>query len=1101
MASRMQVLIQEYLSLGGELSEAKIYAKQIIDDERNERMAERDLEKTRIQAENAEKERLANLEQARIQAEQTRIESEHEFELKKLQIESQRISNESDSHIRLQEMNSRGIMNGIENSAEENVRNFRKYDLGLPKFTNDPNELDAFIARFELVVHAYRLPEDLRAVEFAKCLTGTALQAYETMSIEDKLDYNEVIRTMRRRFGITVQSLRKRFLSARCLENERQKDFVSRLRKYYLEWLEKAGYKLTVDDIIEHIILDRYYQSQSNDLRIFLRERGRLSLADMTEHAENYIEAHTTFSNDKQNKMFNVKKFEGKKIKLENAIKPQPTNEKNLSDAIKPKQVDSRFSERKQIVCFSCGQAGHRRADCPQRNSKEDHKNGKSAACQVVNKIESNGNFANQQEEWPVVAMAVQSETVYLKDLKYPLKGKAKVGSNTVRFLRDTGSSVSIVKESLVAPEQYTGTHTTVLLADRCVRQLPNAVVNVQIPNYEGPLRVCVMSEPVSALIIGNDLYASEEKSDEFDDIINDDEIQNVPKSTLIFDNSKYQKPLFTVCASHNRTYKKEIDSIVGDDNMNQVVKQCSDNYEMGGVKDGNLDSSSVLIHESHDEHAEILSKDETNNISKDENVMHVDIASRDKESSAAVQTRSQRERESKSLKPLKVTVIDALNIKPDEFRKLQETDAKLQKLWQLAVNPPVDPERVKHKFEVKNGLLYRKYRNGPHDEYIDQLVVPSSLEQKVISYAHDTALSGHGSIAATTKKLSSVFHILGASGKCKDFVKSCLICQKGGNKNTGFKAPMFSMPVIRNPFETVYVDLVGEIHPASEENHRWILCATDACTHFPIAVAMKKIDSISIAETLLSQFSIFGHPRQIICDNAANLTSDILKEIYRIYGIEIQQIPVYRPQANSVQERSHAHIKSILRKLCNEQPKQWHRYIDPLLFAIRTTENANKFTPFELLFGRMPHTHMDVLRELWTGQSTDLETKTTYQYVLDLKNRIEETCKLAQEEIAKTHVRNKRRFDKRAKLRELKPQQKVLVLSPKPSNKLEFIWKGPATVVERRGVVNYRIKFKSGKERLYHINMLKPFVERKTLAESETNINEGSWMNMKILN
>jgi hypothetical protein len=187
--------------------------------------------------------------------------------------------------VRLQEMNSRGIMNGIENSADENVRNFRKYDLGLPKFTNDSNELDALIARFELVVHAYRLPEDLRAVEFAKCLTGTALQVYETMSNEDKLDYNEVVRTMR---------------------------------------------------------LDRYYQSQSNDLRIFLRERGRLSLADMTEHAENYIEAHTTFSNDKQNKMFNVKKFEGKKIKLENAIKPQPTNEKNLSDAIKPKQVDSK---------------------------------------------------------------------------------------------------------------------------------------------------------------------------------------------------------------------------------------------------------------------------------------------------------------------------------------------------------------------------------------------------------------------------------------------------------------------------------------------------------------------------------------------------------------------------------------------------------------------------------------------------------------------------------------------------------------------------------------------------------------------------------------
>jgi hypothetical protein len=57
----------------------------------------------------------------------------------------------------------------------------------------------------------------------------------------------------------------------------------------------------------------------------------------------------------------------------------------------------------------------------------------------------------------------------------------------------------------------------------------------------------------------------------------------------------------------------------------------------------------------------------------------------------------------------------------------------------------------------------------------------------------------------------------------------------------------------------------------------------------------------------------------------------------------------------------------------------------------------------------------MDVLRDLWTGQSTDLETKTMHQYVLNLRNRIEETCKLAQEEIAKTHIRNKHRFDKNA--------------------------------------------------------------------------------------
>jgi hypothetical protein len=96
---------------------------------------------------------------------------------------------------------------------------------------------------------------------------------------------------------------------------------------------------------------------------------------------------------------------------------------------------------------------------------------------------------------------------------------------------------------------------------------------------------------------------------------------------------------------------------------------------------------------------------------------------------------------------------------------------------------------------------------------------------------------------------------------------------------------------------------------------------------------------------------------------------------------------------------------------LRNEHPKQWHRYTVLLLFAIRTTENANKYTPFELFFGRMPHTHLDVLHDLWTGQSDDLETKTTYQYVLDLTNRIKETCKLAEDKIAESPIRNKRRF------------------------------------------------------------------------------------------
>ena len=52
-------------------------------------------------------------------------------------------------------------------------------------------------------------------------------------------------------------------------------------------------------------------------------------------------------------------------------------------------------------------------------------------------------------------------------------------------------------------------------------------------------------------------------------------------------------------------------------------------------------------------------------------------------------------------------------------------------------------------------------------------------------------------------------------------------------------------------------------------------------------------------------------------------------------------------------------------------------------------------------------------------------------------------------------------------------------MLLPTKTNKLLMHWKGPFEVVERVGDLDYRIKVK-GKVKLFHINMLKLYVERK---------------------
>jgi hypothetical protein len=157
-------------------------------------------------------------------------------------------------------------------------------------------------------------------------------------------------------------------------------------------------------------------------------------------------------------------------------------------------------------------------------------------------------------------------------------------------------------------------------------------------------------------------------------------------------------------------------------------------------------------------------------------------------------------------------------------------------------------------------------------------------------------------------------------------------------------------------------------------------------------------------------------------------------------------------------------------------------------MYAIRCTPNQSGFSPFELTFGRAGRTHLTFLKELWSGKDTEPEPKITYQYVLDLQNRIKETCEFAQREMSKIREKNQRFFNKNAKLRQFKVNDRVWVLNTKCEGKFDINWRGPATVIQRKGQVIYKIKFEDGTEREYHVNMIKPYVERMTNDQKPDN-------------
>ena len=99
-----------------------------------------------------------------------------------------------------------------------------------------------------------------------------------------------------------------------------------------------------------------------------------------------------------------------------------------------------------------------------------------------------------------------------------------------------------------------------------------------------------------------------------------------------------------------------------------------------------------------------------------------------------------------------------------------------------------------------------------------------------------------------------------------------------------------------------------------------------------------------------------------------------------------------------------------MLRRMCAERPRDWDRYLPALLFSYREApQESLGFSPFELLYGRSVRGPLAILRELWSKENDQEEVKTTYEYVVDLRNRPERTCQLARDELEKSAKRYKK--------------------------------------------------------------------------------------------
>ena len=410
------------------------------------------------------------------------------------------------------------LAQGRNDTERAEVREDRAKAPKLPSFVDGKDDLDAYLQRFERFATTAKWEKTGWASKLSALLSGRALEVYSRLSEEAAQDYDGVKLALMKRYDLTEDGYRRKFRASKPELDESPEQFIVRLDRYLLRWLELSNTERSFEGLKDLIVKEQFIDCCPKELAIHLRERAPETLDQTAKIADQYLEAHGKHL------------FSSASKKPEAEVEPKVDETKNQQDST-------------TIVCFKCNARGHKAINCPSLvkkcfvGGKQGHearncRSGKqksggqnrdglpeqrgqvSAGClvqppevrpteeEVRACIKDDNLLLASGKKIPIVSNACL-EPLSGDRLKMPVV-KGRVGEKTVDVLRDTGCSGIVVKKSLVSEDQFTGDFNVMLLIDNTARKVPIARITVDTPYLKGQVEAQCLPDAIYDLIIGN---------------------------------------------------------------------------------------------------------------------------------------------------------------------------------------------------------------------------------------------------------------------------------------------------------------------------------------------------------------------------------------------------------------------------------------------------------------------------------------------------------------------------------------------------------------------------------------------------------------------
>lgn len=346
--------------------------------------------------------------------------------------------------------------------------------------------------------------------------------------------------------------------------------------------------------------------------------------------------------------------------------------------------------------------------------------------------------------------------------------------------------------------------------------------------------------------------------------------------------------------------------------------------------------------------------------------------------------------------------------------------------------------------------------------------------KRQIIREHHAGILGGHRGVQQTLKRIQCQYNWDGIKDDVTEFIKNCTSCQINKIPNRNIKQPMVISTTASEPFEKVFIDVVGPLIRTYNGNV-YILTIQCDLTKFSVAVPMENREANTVASHFVTSFvCTHGIPQQLISDQGTEFLSRVFKETCKLIGIKHSNTSPYHPQANGALERSHRTLGEYLRHYVDSNRQDWDTYIPYAMFVYNSSEHRSTGKqPYELLYGKVLVVPTTLIKPPEPRYNYD-------DYQEELLQKLRQAHQTARERLIQVKQKTKTYYDRTTNPINIHIGDKVLLQDRSRKDKLCAKWTGPHEVLEINS--NENVTIQKGRRKVkVHINLLKLFHEPAT--------------------